>query len=188
MSVSFTRTPPVLPGAWSPWTNPSAPIAHHRCQVSSVARREVLCRVRISAPTTATSSQALGVSDPAISRALRPLEESGLVRVTRDPQHARRRLVELTATGRETYHFDGLVVSDYDSVNLPHTAHRTARTEDEAAVQALPAGLDVELPGSPNHSHLVDEVTSGRLDEQVVDVAVTRMLATSAGSARELAE
>jgi len=52
-------------------------------------------------------AQALGVSDPAISRALRPLEESGLVRVTRDPQHARRRLVELTATGRETYHSNG---------------------------------------------------------------------------------
>ncbi|MEV8538570.1 MarR family transcriptional regulator [Streptomyces sp. NPDC051572] len=52
-------------------------------------------------------AQALGVSDPAVSRALRPLEESGLVRVTRDPQHARRRLVELTATGRETYHSNG---------------------------------------------------------------------------------
>ncbi|MFJ5266047.1 MarR family winged helix-turn-helix transcriptional regulator [Streptomyces sp. NPDC088387] len=52
-------------------------------------------------------AQALGVSDPAISRALRPLEEDGLVRITRDPQHARRRLVELTTTGRDAYHSSG---------------------------------------------------------------------------------
>ncbi|MET8974939.1 MarR family transcriptional regulator [Streptomyces sp. NPDC004539] len=52
-------------------------------------------------------AQALGVSDPAISRALRPLEQDGLVRVTRDPEHARRRLVELTDAGRAAYHANG---------------------------------------------------------------------------------
>jgi DNA-binding MarR family transcriptional regulator len=52
-------------------------------------------------------AQSLGVSDPAVSRALRPLEEEGMVRVTQDPQHARRRLVELTATGRDAYHANG---------------------------------------------------------------------------------
>ncbi|MDT8911017.1 MarR family transcriptional regulator [Amycolatopsis sp. PS_44_ISF1] len=50
---------------------------------------------------------AVGVSDPAISRALRPLEQDGLLRVTQDPEHARRRLVELTDTGREAYHTNG---------------------------------------------------------------------------------
>ncbi|MFJ5304480.1 glycoside hydrolase family 3 N-terminal domain-containing protein [Streptomyces sp. NPDC088350] len=86
----------------------------------------------------------------------------------------------LTEFLRDTLGFDGLVVSDYDSVNLLRTAHRTARTEGEAAVQALSAGLDVELPGSPNYAHLVDEVTAGRLDERVVDVAVARVLAVKA--------
>ncbi|WP_134119094.1 MarR family winged helix-turn-helix transcriptional regulator [Kribbella kalugense] len=52
-------------------------------------------------------AQVLGVSDPAVSRALRPLEERGLVRITQDPQHARRRLVELTSTGRAAYHANG---------------------------------------------------------------------------------
>lgn len=52
-------------------------------------------------------AQSMGVSDPAISRALRPLEQEGLVRITQDPEHARRRLVELTATGREAYHANG---------------------------------------------------------------------------------
>jgi beta-xylosidase len=47
-------------------------------------------------------------------------------------------------------------------------------------VQALSAGLDVELPGGTNYSHLVAQVASGRLDEKVVDVAVARVLATKA--------
>ena len=57
-------------------------------------------------------AQVLGVSDPAVSRALRPLEERGLVRITQDPQHARRRLVELTTSGREAYHAIGKPLAD----------------------------------------------------------------------------
>lgn len=45
-------------------------------------------------------AQALSVSDPSISRSLRPLEAEGLVRITIDPDHARRRLVRLTESGR----------------------------------------------------------------------------------------
>jgi len=86
----------------------------------------------------------------------------------------------LTELLRDTLGFDGLVVGDYDAVNLLRTAQRTARTEGEAAVQALSAGLDVELPGDTNYSHLVDEVTSGRLDEKAVDIAVARVLTTKA--------
>ncbi|MGX1773824.1 MarR family winged helix-turn-helix transcriptional regulator [Nocardia brasiliensis] len=47
-------------------------------------------------------AQALAVSDPAISRALRPLEAAGLVRVDIDPAHKRRRLVSSTEAGRDT--------------------------------------------------------------------------------------
>ncbi|MEU5346558.1 glycoside hydrolase family 3 N-terminal domain-containing protein [Streptomyces sp. NPDC020766] len=86
----------------------------------------------------------------------------------------------LTEFLRDTLGFDGLVVSDYDSINLLRTAHRTARTEGEAAVQALSAGLDVELPGDTNYASLADEVAAGRLDEQVIDVAVARVLAVKA--------
>ncbi|GAA1596857.1 hypothetical protein GCM10009804_61710 [Kribbella hippodromi] len=57
-------------------------------------------------------AQVLGVSDPAVSRALRPLEEKGLVRITQDPQHARRRLVELTPAGRTAYHTIGKPLAD----------------------------------------------------------------------------
>lgn len=52
-------------------------------------------------------AQALLVSDPAISRALRPLRADGLVQITVDPEHARRRLVRLTEAGREAFHATG---------------------------------------------------------------------------------
>ncbi len=52
-------------------------------------------------------AQALTVSDPAISRALRPLQAGGLVQITVDPEHARRRLVRLTEAGREAFHSTG---------------------------------------------------------------------------------
>ncbi|GAA4994446.1 glycoside hydrolase family 3 N-terminal domain-containing protein [Yinghuangia aomiensis] len=86
----------------------------------------------------------------------------------------------LTEFLRGALGFDGVVVSDYDAVNMLRTAHRTAGTHGQAAVQALSAGLDVELPGDDNYSHLADEVAAGRLDEQVIDAAVARALAIKA--------
>ena len=57
-------------------------------------------------------AQALSVSDPAISRALRPLEADGLVQVRTDPEHARRRLVSLTDAGRDAFHGNGKPLYD----------------------------------------------------------------------------
>ena len=44
---------------------------------------------------------AMGYSDPAISKMLGELGESGYVEVTKDPRHGRRRIVELTSEGQE---------------------------------------------------------------------------------------
>ncbi len=57
-------------------------------------------------------AQALSVSDPAISRALRPLETAGLVEVRTDPDHARRRLVSLTEAGTRAFHEGGQPLYD----------------------------------------------------------------------------
>ncbi|MFI6044167.1 MarR family winged helix-turn-helix transcriptional regulator [Nocardia sp. NPDC051321] len=57
-------------------------------------------------------AQALAVSDPAISRALRPLEEAGLVQVEPDPDHGRRRLVRSTEAGRAAFHASGKPLLD----------------------------------------------------------------------------
>lgn len=57
-------------------------------------------------------AQAMSVSDPAISRALRPLEAAGLVEVRQDPDHARRRLVTLTAAGLTAFRESGKPLYD----------------------------------------------------------------------------
>ena len=57
-------------------------------------------------------ARALSISDPAVSRALRPLEADGLVQVTIDPTHARRRLVRLTDTGQKAFHTAGKPLYD----------------------------------------------------------------------------
>ncbi|HEX4249155.1 MAG TPA: MarR family transcriptional regulator [Pseudonocardia sp.] len=57
-------------------------------------------------------AEALSVSDPAISRALRPLETAGLVQVDPDPEHGRRRLVSITETGSKAFHDSGKPLYD----------------------------------------------------------------------------
>jgi DNA-binding MarR family transcriptional regulator len=57
-------------------------------------------------------AQALSVSDPAVSRSLKPLEAAGLVEVRIDPDHARRRLVSLTAAGTKAFHEGGKPLYD----------------------------------------------------------------------------
>jgi DNA-binding MarR family transcriptional regulator len=52
-------------------------------------------------------AQALGISDPAVSRALQSLDADGLVRIVPDPAHRKRRLVHLTETGQEAFHDQG---------------------------------------------------------------------------------
>ncbi|WP_106244645.1 glycoside hydrolase family 3 N-terminal domain-containing protein [Allonocardiopsis opalescens] len=72
--------------------------------------------------------------------------------------------------------FRGLTVSDYDSVSMLLSRQRTAATPGAAAVQALEAGLDVELPSAPMFSALHAEVAAGRIGEEVIDRAVERVL------------
>ncbi|WP_030911384.1 MarR family winged helix-turn-helix transcriptional regulator [Streptomyces sp. NRRL F-5126] len=57
-------------------------------------------------------AQALSVSDPAVSRALRPLEADGLVEVVPDPDHGRRRLVRITSAGEEAFRTEGRPLHD----------------------------------------------------------------------------
>ncbi|MGI9822713.1 beta-glucosidase family protein [Agromyces sp. Marseille-Q5079] len=83
----------------------------------------------------------------------------------------------LTGLLRETWGFEGTVVADYFSVAFLQTLHGTAGDLGDAAAAALEAGIDVELPtvhafGEP----LVRAVADGRLDEQVIDRALLRVL------------
>ena len=73
--------------------------------------------------------------------------------------------------------FDGTVVADYFAVMQLHFNHMTASDPAESAIQALSAGLDVELPALDCYKHLPDAIREGRIDESIVDESCARVLA-----------
>lgn len=81
----------------------------------------------------------------------------------------------LTAVLRGEWNFDGLVVSDYNSVTEVIN-HRVAAGEADAAEQALTAGVDVEMISRSYVTHGAALVQSGRLPRGVIDEAVRRVL------------
>lgn len=83
----------------------------------------------------------------------------------------------LTDILREEWGFDGTVVSDYYAINTLMEYHHVARDKEEAAVMALQAGINLELPftdcfGEP----LRQAVVQGQIPEAALDVAVRRVL------------
>jgi len=77
---------------------------------------------------------------------------------------------------RNEYLFDGFVVSDYYGVEQIEERHHTAASLQEAAKQALMAGVDIELP-EPNAYVLLKElIENGELDEVYLNNAVRRLL------------
>ncbi|MCX8171221.1 MAG: glycoside hydrolase family 3 protein, partial [Candidatus Bathyarchaeota archaeon] len=83
----------------------------------------------------------------------------------------------LTEILRHKWGFKGYVVSDYGAIEMLKTFHHVAVDEKEAAVQALEAGIDIELPrikcyGEP----LLNAVREGIVSESLLDEAVSRVL------------
>lgn len=83
----------------------------------------------------------------------------------------------LTGLLRDEWGFDGTVVADYFSVAFLHALHGVAGDLGEAALLALRAGIDVELPTGDAFVEplraLLDSNAQGRAD---VDRAVLRVL------------
>ncbi|HWM40579.1 MAG TPA: glycoside hydrolase family 3 N-terminal domain-containing protein [Streptomyces sp.] len=83
----------------------------------------------------------------------------------------------LTGVLRDQWRFEGTVVADYFGVSFLQLLHRTAASPGEAAVQALTAGVDVELPTARCYGQpLAEQVRDGVVDETLVDRALTRVL------------
>jgi beta-glucosidase len=83
----------------------------------------------------------------------------------------------LTDLLRNELGFDGLVVSDYEAVDMIHFFHNAAADKSTAGRLAITAGIDVELPtivcyGDPLKSAL----EAGDLNLETVDLAVSRHL------------
>ncbi len=83
----------------------------------------------------------------------------------------------LTDLLRRRWGFAGTVVSDYLSVTFLHTLHHIAGDLGGAAVAALTAGVDVELPNPSAYAEPLERaVEEGRCPESLVDRAVRRVL------------
>ncbi len=83
----------------------------------------------------------------------------------------------LTDLLRKEWGFTGFVISDYGSVRGIKEKHFVASTQQEAAVLAVEAGLDMELPriecyGAP----LLEAAQQGSVSISAIDAAVTNIL------------
>ena len=82
----------------------------------------------------------------------------------------------LTELLRGEIGFDGVVISDLSSVTGLHTRHATATDAQDAIVQSIRAGMDLDLFDTGSTSDLVDAVRRGRLEEAELDRAVAEVL------------
>jgi len=78
---------------------------------------------------------------------------------------------------RDEWNFDGIVVSDYFAINSIMDYHKVASDKEQAAIKALTAGIDVELPAFDCYKEpLKKAVESGKLPITFVDDAVKNIL------------
>ncbi len=78
---------------------------------------------------------------------------------------------------RDEWQFDGLVVSDWDSIRQLQT-HGLAANARDCAVEAATAGVDMEMFGDAYLNHLEELVDTGVLDIRLIDSSVANILRT----------
>ena len=82
----------------------------------------------------------------------------------------------LTDLLRDTLGFDGLVVSDYFAIIMIHNYQNSSPTRQNAAIRALNAGIDVELPNLRCYPELVEALEAGDISMETIDLSVERHL------------
>ncbi|OHB31953.1 MAG: beta-glucosidase [Phenylobacterium sp. RIFCSPHIGHO2_01_FULL_69_31] len=90
------------------------------------------------------------------------------------PSHANRWLLHEVL--REEWGFQGATLSDYFAIREMVTRHKMYETPDDAAVAAIKAGVDVELPDGEAFNRLPELVRAGRISQAEIDAAVRRVL------------
>ena len=76
---------------------------------------------------------------------------------------------------RDAWQFNGLVVSDWDSVRQL-SVHGLTDGDREAAKQAIVAGVDMEMAGTAYREHLADLISDGEIDLARLDELVENVL------------
>lgn len=83
----------------------------------------------------------------------------------------------LTTLLRDQLGFEGFVVADYFTIATAHNYHHVATDIGGAAVQALKAGLDVELPNTNGYGEpLLKAIEAGEVSMDLIDRAVRRVM------------
>jgi beta-glucosidase len=95
-------------------------------------------------------------------------EQSGV------PAHADKWL--LTDVLRGEWGFKGIIVSDYDAIKDLVTLHHVAANADDAAAQAINAGVDIETPNAFGFGKMADLVKNGKISQATLDATVSRVL------------
>ncbi|MBO0720369.1 MAG: glycoside hydrolase family 3 C-terminal domain-containing protein [Blastocatellia bacterium] len=90
------------------------------------------------------------------------------------PSHDNKFLLEKVL--RQEWGFTGLVVSDYNAIEQLRSLHHVAADKAEAAILALEAGVDIELPDPDCYKLIPQLLKDGRLSEAMLDRAVASNL------------
>ncbi len=90
------------------------------------------------------------------------------------PSHANTWLLSQVLRGE--WRFDGAIVSDYAGVEELSTFHKVAPDLGAAALRALQAGVDCDLPDGNAYRKITEEVSAGRIPMALVDTACAHML------------
>ena len=78
---------------------------------------------------------------------------------------------------RGEWGFEGLIVSDYFAINMLKEYHLVSSDKEEAAIQAIKAGVDIDLPSTDCYGTPLKNALEKQLfDESLIDRSVTKIL------------